>query len=188
MRVFWIGLIASVMLVTACRPEHSSPPTGTSVIVAKRDLSVGATGSIAACGLRAALRPGSVTAAVPPGLSPNAPASGDVVSPGAVSVAVCPIEVTESSRRHPSIEITGRSLDSLVTAINAEKHYDGNAACTADQGWTMLMVFRYRDGRTLPLALDSSGCGLADNGAQQRFGSWERDWEEHLSRATGGRD
>jgi hypothetical protein len=116
--------------------------------------------------------------------SADAPHDGDVVPSGPVGAAICPFALGGHSVSGGPVHLTGSSLSSLVKELNAADRYDGTENCTAQAGWQGRIVFRYADDRILPVVVSSSGCGYADNGAQQRIGlgPWLETWKQKLDR------
>ena len=117
-----------------------------------------------------------------PAFSADAPNEGDIVPSSPTTVAVCP-----SNFEFPGglpIEITGKSLASLTSTVNAQGVWDSHAGCATTEGWQRFLVFKYVDDRTLAVLVDSSGCGKVDTGAQQRFNYWADSWDSDLDRLT----
>jgi hypothetical protein len=163
---------------------HPAPRTRVTIAVARADLTVGTPWSIQVCGMRPLLKKHR-TALVPTPveLRADAPGDGDLVPAEATAVAACPIDFSFPHQNLP-VQITGRSLHSLIAAMNAEAAPDPHEACTMDLGWSRFLVFKYAGAPPLPVHVNSSGCGMVDNGAQRRLGGWTKPWDYRLDQAT----
>jgi hypothetical protein len=176
-------LVVAAFVLTGCGNGNAALQAG-NVRVMRTDLRVGSPWSIRVCGMR--LLKDNRTALVPnsfPAFSDDAPGDGDIVPKGATAVAACPTDLGSTNGDLP-IEITGRSLASLVSALNTGPAWDSRKGCNADLGWERYLVFGYADDGTLAVLVDSSGCGNADNGAQQRSDGWAKTWDFRLDQVT----
>jgi hypothetical protein len=184
-------LVSAVLVLLGCsaganrgQQLHPVSHRRVPIAVAKADLTVGTSWSINVCGVRPLLKKHRTALGPDPvELRTDAPGDGDLVPADATAVAVCPIDFSFPRHDLP-VQITGRSLRSLVTAMNAEAAPDPHGACPMDLGWSRYLVFKYAGGPPLPVYVDSSGCGKVDNGAQQRLGGWTKLWDYRLDQAT----
>lgn len=99
---------------------------------------------------------------------------------GATAVGVCGSTLGSGSTDQGYL-VSGDSLTRLVDLLNSEDRYDGGGAtCTSQDGAETRVVFRYANGRTLPVLVSADTCRWSDNGAQQRLGAAWMGWLENL--------
>lgn len=178
-RLLVAALPVLVLVLAGCGAGEAA----TSTAVTKADVSVDTDLSWAACG-----PVGSAEPETRPGgdfFSDSAP-DGDLVPGEPVAAAVCASYMGGHVADGTDLELSGSSLDALVNALNHSPRYDGDATCTDQGGVSRRVVFRYGDGRLLPVLLSTDTCGWADNGAQIRYNlePYLAHLAERLDRAT----
>jgi hypothetical protein len=161
-----VALVVLVGLVVLAGCGGGSGEVSQTAGVSKADVAVDTDLSWASCGPVSSSEPDKRPAG--DFFSDDAPHEGELVPGSPVAAGWC-APYSDSPLGGRDLELTGSSLDALVNALNHAPRYDGSYDCTSQGGASNRVVFRYDDGRVLPVLLSRDSCGWADNGAQIRY-------------------